>query len=291
MPRDFPNFMALPPRYTGARTAQFVVFPVAYEAADSRQAGAAAGPRAVIRASAQSPLFDMEIGRSAYEAGIHTSMKLARRRRSFKALYDTLHAENAAVLDQDRVPFVLGGEHVVAVPAVHAALEHHPEMCVLHLGARPGLHDSFAGSTWAHECALRRVLALADPPPRLVLVGARAMARSEWDLARRARHVSLFTARDIFAGKATYTKILSALGDSVYLSVDLGVFDPAHAPAVSAPEPGGLDWDWLTGLLLHVAEKKLIAGCTLSGVCPAPGHTATPYLAARLLYRIMGLLA
>ena len=99
-----------------------------------------------------------------------------------------------------------------------------------------------------------------------------------------------FLARDNLSGKVPAHKILSALGPDVYVSIALDVFDPALAPGVAAPEPGGLAWAWVNDLLGLVAAKRRIAGFDITGLRPIPGHIATDFLAARLAYRIMGLL-
>ena len=289
IPRTHETFLGLPPDYCDAATARFDVFPAGYESESALRPGMGAGAAAILEASRHVALFDVETGRDAHIAGIFTHAP--RRMRSFQALYKALQQDAAASLSAGRVPVVLGGEHIAVIPFVHAALERTPGLTVLHFGARPDLRESFHGAEWTHACAMRRLLTITAPPPRIVGLALRGMTRAEWDLARRLRTYTPLLARDIFSGRVTYTKVLAALGSDVFLSLDLDGFDPAAAPAVGLPEPGGPDWDWTTGLLAHIAEKKRIAGFAVFGLCPAPANNVTDMLAAKLAYRIMGLMS
>jgi agmatinase len=82
-------------------------------------------------------------------------------------------------------------------------------------------------------------------------------------------------------------RAVDALGDKVYVTVDIDGFDPAYAPGTGTPEPGGLDWYQVTGLLRKVAENKTVVGADIVEVMPVPGQVVTEFLAARLAYKLM----
>lgn len=71
------------------------------------------------------------------------------------------------------------------------------------------------------------------------------------------------------------------------MTIDIDGFDPAYAPGTGTPEPGGLDWYQVTGLLRLVAAEKSIVGADIVEVAPIPGQVVTEYLAARLAYKLM----
>ena len=81
-------------------------------------------------------------------------------------------------------------------------------------------------------------------------------------------------------------EILAALGEDVYVSVDLDVFDPSLMAAVGTPEPGGLTWRQVTSLLRSVAENRRIVGFDVCELSPAEGPTACTYTAARLVAKL-----
>jgi agmatinase len=74
----------------------------------------------------------------------------------------------------------------------------------------------------------------------------------------------------------------------VYISVDLDVFDPSLMPAVGTPEPGGMAWEQVVGLLRAVAEARQIVGFDVVELCPREGPAACAFTAARLVYKLIG---
>ena len=77
----------------------------------------------------------------------------------------------------------------------------------------------------------------------------------------------------------------------LFRSVDIDGFDPAYAPGTGTPEPGGLNWYQVTDLLAAVAENHTIVGLDVVEVRPLPGNPATEFLAAKLIYRVIGLVS
>ena len=96
------------------------------------------------------------------------------------------------------------------------------------------------------------------------------------------------TARDCMMEDDWVDRVLDALGDTVYVTIDIDGFDPAYAPGTGTPEPGGLDWYQVTGLLRLVAAEKNVVGADIVEVMPIPGQVVTEHLAARLAYKLMG---
>ena len=82
-------------------------------------------------------------------------------------------------------------------------------------------------------------------------------------------------------------RVLNGLGDDVYITIDIDGFDPACAPGTGTPEPGGLDWYQVTGLLRLVAAEKNVVAADIVEVSPVPGQVVTEFLAARLAYKLM----
>jgi len=82
--------------------------------------------------------------------------------------------------------------------------------------------------------------------------------------------------------------VVSSLTESVYVSIDLDVFDPALVPATGTPEPGGIGWYEVLLLLKEVAKDKKIVGFDVVELCPIQGNVASDFLAAKLIYRLLG---
>jgi agmatinase len=74
----------------------------------------------------------------------------------------------------------------------------------------------------------------------------------------------------------------------VYITLDLDVLDPSIMPSVGTPEPGGLGWYEVLGLLRTVILRKRVVGMDVVELAPIPGNTAPDFLAAKLIYRMIG---
>jgi agmatinase len=80
---------------------------------------------------------------------------------------------------------------------------------------------------------------------------------------------------------------VDALSPVVYITIDLDGLDPATMPAVGTPEPGGLSWRELTGLLRRTFERRQVVACDVVELCPIPGVASPNFIAARLVYKLL----
>jgi agmatinase len=126
----------------------------------------------------------------------------------------------------------LGGDHAITYPILKAYRKKYDKLCILHFDAHPDLYDEFNGNRYSHACPFARIMEenLAE---RLVQIGIRTMNPHQQAQAER------FGVDVIDMQKWRPNKILGLTGP-VYLSLDMDVLDPAFAPGVSHPEPGGL---------------------------------------------------
>jgi agmatinase len=84
------------------------------------------------------------------------------------------------------------------------------------------------------------------------------------------------------------SRIVDALGERVYITIDCDGIDPAIMPAVGTPEPGGLSWRELLTLLKLVMASRTVVAADVVELCPIPGLAAPNFLAARLVYKLIG---
>lgn len=82
-------------------------------------------------------------------------------------------------------------------------------------------------------------------------------------------------------------RALEGLAEDVYLTIDLDAFDPSQVPATGTPEPGGLDWYEVNNFIRRVARSRRIVGFDVVELLPMPGHHASDFLAAKLVYRVL----
>jgi agmatinase len=82
-------------------------------------------------------------------------------------------------------------------------------------------------------------------------------------------------------------RVVDALSDTVYVTIDLDGLDPGTMPAVGTPEPGGLSWRELMGVLRRAFERKNVVACDVVELCPIPGMASPNFIAAKLVYKLL----
>jgi agmatinase len=176
---------------------------------------------------------------------------------------------------------VLGGEHSVTLGPVQAAAERHPGLSVLHLDAHGDRRESYEDDPHSHACIIARVKEVTRP---IVSVGIRSIDKSEVDSLAED---TVFYAADIEGRRDWIEQAVAALGNEVYVTLDLDVFDPAIMPSTGTPEPGGMGWYEVVRLLKAVAESRRVVGFDLVELSPTPDNKAPDFLTAKLLYTFL----
>jgi agmatinase len=276
------NFGGLDADHSALERSRAVILPVPYDFTTSYQGGARLGPRAILAASRNMELWDEEVG-AVYRSGIHTLPELEPAAEGPETMAARVERAVDWILERDKLPVMLGGEHSLTVGAVRAAARRTPRLSVLQIDAHADMRDSYLGSPFSHACAMRRVRDVAAA----VSVGIRSLSEEEAELFARAPW-PMWSTRQFRSLAGDRAPILDALSDEVYVTVDVDGLDPSVMPATGTPEPGGLDWYELVDLLRSVAERKRVVGFDVVELAPLPGQVAPDFLVARLVYRLIG---
>ena len=274
-----PTFLGLPPHAT-AGVHGSVIVPVPYDGTSTWHKGADAGPGALLAASAAVELYDIETGREPWRDGIRTLPEL-QCPSDPEEMSELVRRTVARILDQDERPVVLGGEHSVSIGAVNAAADRFADLTVLQIDAHADTREAYEGSSHNHAC----VMARARERCPIVQVGIRAVDSEEMPGLDPTR---VFWAHDIVeADDGWMDSVVELLTSKVYVTIDLDAFDPSILPATGTPEPGGLSWYPVNRLLRRVARASEVVGFDVVELLPAPGHHASDFTAARLVYRFL----
>lgn len=277
------NFLRLEPKYSNYDGARFVVLPVPYDATASFQPGTRYGPAAVIAASELLELFDDELEVECHKAGIATLEPVEPSKQGPAAVHEELYKHARRVVRDGKFLFGLGGEHSISSALIRAVMSKHKQLSVLQIDAHCDLRDTYQGTPFSHACVMRRV---HDLGAKIVPVGIRTMSLEEHRFLRGA-DIEPITASICHGDDEWVDRVLETLGETVYVTIDIDGFDPAYAPGTGTPEPGGLDWYQVSGLLQLVAAEKRVVAADLVEVMPIPGQTVTEFMAARLAYKLM----
>lgn len=277
------NFGGIEPEYTRFDQATFVVVPVPYDLTSTYQSGSRMGPAAILEASAHMELYDEELRRETYLAGIHTLPFLEADARGPRMMMETVRRKIFEVVSAGKIPVTLGGEHSISFGCVQAVLEAYPSLSVLQLDAHADMRDSYQGSPFSHASVARRI---SERCP-LVQAGIRSMSAEEAAFLPTSA-VRTFSADFILDDPEGCRAIAACLEGDVYISVDLDVLDPAFLPATGTPEPGGIRWNDVLRLIRAVSGRCRVRGFDVVELSPIPGMIASDFLAAKLVYRMMG---
>jgi agmatinase len=278
------NFLRLPGAYGSRETSYFHIVPVPYDGTASYVPGSRLGPKAIIDASANVEIYDHDLDMEPARVGVFTYPELRIFANNPEDMLAEIERSVSGILSKGRFPVVLGGEHTVGLGALRA-FGSRKDFALVCLDAHGDLRDSYQGSRYSHACYLRR----ASEQVECCSLGVRSISREEM---RYAREIGL---KVVFAEKLLAEGIdcidIDFIPENIYLSIDVDVLDPSIMPATGAPEPGGLDWYQAVHLLERIISGRRILGVDFVELCPQPGNPAPDFIAAKLLYKVMGYIA
>ena len=284
------NFMHLDAPDTAFETARVVVVPVPFDGTTCYRPGAREGPHAIIDASRNLELYDPELRRSPYVAGIHTLSAVAPVMGNAQGMVDRLEQVTAHLLDQGKFVVTLGGDHLTSIGVVRAFARRFPRMSVLQIDAHADLREEYEGATLSSATIMRRVLEVC---PRTAQVGIRSLSEPEARLVDE-RGLPMWLASTIHAqtrrGEQRWIdEVVAALADEAYVTIDVDAFDPSLVPGTGTPEPGGLGWYDVVDLLAAVTAHKRVIGFDVVELSPLVEGHVSPVVAAKLVYKLIGM--
>lgn len=273
------HFGDIPAEYSDLTTAKIVVLPIPYDGTSTWVKGSDKGPEALLEASANMELFDIETDSEVYLQGIYTAPPVAEDS-SPEAMVDASQRAAEEYINKGKFVVSIGGEHSISIGPIGAHAKKYPNLSVLQIDAHTDLRDSYEGSKNNHACVMARAQDLCP----IVQVGIRSMDIEEKERLQPER---VFWGHKITESEEWMDKAIDLLTDDVYLTIDLDGFDPSILPSTGTPEPGGLQWYPTLRFLKKLIERKNLVGFDIVELCPNPSEKSSDFLAAKLLYKIL----
>lgn len=168
------------------------------------------------------------------------------------ALQD-IEQRTAVILQDGKLPFLLGGEHLVTLGAVRAVFKKYPDLEIIHFDAHTDLRDDYLGAKLSHACVLRRCWDLVGDG-KIHQFCIRSGERAEWQFARKHTDLHPFN----FDTLEELVKKLEKSGKPVYFTIDLDCLDPSVFPGTGTPEAGGVTFMQLLEALQLVARTNVV---------------------------------
>jgi agmatinase len=184
------------------------------------------------------------------------------------------------VLSDNKVPFMIGGEHSVTLGAVRAVAKKYPDLHIVQFDAHTDLREDYLGQVYSHASVIRRCWDIVGDN-KIFQFGIRSGEKVEFEWAKEHVHTTRFN----FDGLDEIIEKLK--GKPVYFTLDLDVLDPSEFPGTGTPESGGV-----TFVELHNAIRKLsvlnIVGLDMNELSPIYDQSGqSTALACKLLREIL----
>lgn len=267
--------------------ADVVIVPFGLEKSVCFGKGTAKGPQRIIEVSPQLEAFDEELEKDVYKEVKISTLKEPEIQKSHEAAIGQLEEIVDEIYKLNKFPLILGGEHSLTLGSVRSAQKKYGEISILQFDAHADLREEYEGTIYSHASVMRRCLKLDNV--NLTQIGIRNVSTDTNEfgyLKENRKRIKTFWAKDM--ARWRIVDILKSLKDNVYLSFDVDAFDSSLMPSCSTPEPGGLGWNQTMDILKEVAAKKKIIGVDVVELMPIQGFTAPDFVAAKLVYKIIG---
>ena len=159
---------------------------------------------------------------------------------------------------------MIGGEHLVTLPAFKAVYEKYDDVYVLHFDAHTDLREEYNNNKNSHATVIKRIWDIIGDN-KIFQFGIRSGTKEEFDFALKEKHTYMETHTI-----DTFWKIVSTLGGkNVYLTIDLDVLDPSIFPGTGTPEPGGVSYRKFEQIFKILKNANInLVGCDIVELSP-----------------------
>jgi len=275
-----PRFLCAGSPFESARV---VLLGCPFDETASFRRGARLGPQAIREASDCLETYSPGLDKDLSDAALCDMGDVDLSSGDTGAVLAAIRAEASAIFQADKRPVFLGGEHLVSLPLVEAALGVFPGLAVFQWDAHADLRDDYLGEKLSHACAVRRILELDGVGP-LRQFGVRSGTREEFAWMRAEGTLLPLTPEAVSAA-------LEETGERVvYLTIDVDVVNPGEMPGTGSPEPGGPGLDALIECIRVLdASGARVVGADVVELAPEWDPTGASAVAAAKIVRELAL--
>ena len=242
-------------------TAQIVLFGAPFDSTASFRPGARFAPNVIRNESYGLETYSPYQDKDLINSKIFDSGDIEPAIGDTEKVLAAIEERTAEILKDGKIPFMTGGEHLVTLGAVRAAVKKYPDLCIIHFDAHADLREEYLGVKLSHASVIKRCLDLTGDG-RIFQFGIRSGEKAEFQSAQKHTFLNKFN----FNGLDETIEKLK--GKNVYFTVDLDVLDPSVLPGTGTPEPGGVSFIELMNSALKVCSKLNIIGCDVTELSP-----------------------
>jgi len=267
--------------------ADYAVLGVPFDVTSTYRTGARFGPSAIRQASLNIETCSLRTGMDVEDLKIHDLGDLHVFTDTSKTI-DTLASVIKDIVEADKTPVTIGGEHTITLGVMKGFGRKASEMAIVDFDAHLDLRNEYLGLKLSHTTFMRRINETAKPA-KIFEVGTRAVCKEELAYAKKAG-IELFTTQQIRKeGVQQITKQLKsrlAKFKSIYVTVDMDFLDPAYVPAVQNPEADGLEMHVLLDILEATLDKRVV-GFDVLEIAPIYDQGVSAIQAAKVIFEML----
>ncbi|TCL54828.1 agmatinase [Kineothrix alysoides] len=258
--KNIVNFIGCEAEYEEAK---IVLFGSPFDSTTSYRPGTRFGPQAMRNESYGLETYSPYQDKDLLDCKVFDSGDLELPIGDTERVLAAIEERTETIIKDGKIPFMIGGEHLVTLGSVRAAARNYPDLHIVHFDAHADLREDYLGVKLSHACVLRRSWELLGDG-RIHQFGIRSGDREEFEWAKEG-HVAM---RKFDFDNLTET-VTRLRGKPVYFTIDLDVLDPSVFPGTGTPEAGGVSFLELLKAMLKTAKGCHIVGCDVNELSPA----------------------
>lgn len=231
--------------------ANIVLFGADFDGTVSFRPGTRFGPAAIRAASYGLETWSMAIEKDLEDIRVFDYADLQLTCGDVKQAHDSVYQVTQEIISDNKIPFMLGGEHSCTYPTVSALISKYPSLVLIQLDAHADMRDDYMGVKASHASVIRRIMNDHVSIP-VYQFGIRSATQHEHQLMKKNKTLYPFDLQQI-------TEVVEEIkGQPVYLTVDLDVLDPSVLPGTGTPEPGGVCFNELIEAIRIIASSHIV---------------------------------
>lgn len=244
------------------KDAELVLFGAPFDSTTSFRPGARFGSAAIRHESFGLETYSPYQDKDLTDVKVFDSGDLELCFGSAESALSDIELRTKAILEDGKLPVLIGGEHLVTLGAVRAVYEKYPDLHIIHFDAHTDLRDDYLGAKLSHACVMRRCHELVGDG-RIHQFCIRSGDWEEFTFAKEHTDMHWFS----FEGLPELVADLQKAGVPVYFSIDLDCLDPSAFPGTGTPEAGGVSFVQLLEAILQVSELQIV-GADINELAP-----------------------
>ncbi len=258
-----------------------VIYGCPFDGTTSFRPGTRFGPAAIRQEffglESYSPYLNKDLYDYALFDGGDLDLPFGNTERALDMIYDY----SKKIVGDSKIPFMVGGEHLVSLPAFKGVFEKYSDVVVIHLDAHADLREHYMDEKLSHATVIRRIYDLVGSD-RIYQFGIRSGERSEFEFSKENTYMEKFSL-------STMADIVEKISDKpVYITIDLDVLDPSIFPGTGTIEPGGVSFKELMDTI-KLFEKLNVVGADVVELSPHYDQSGTSTAVACKVIRELAL--